>query len=114
MTIDDPYGRLTNLAVRDLGNTKYSEYGTGYKDQINDINKNKDESKRGKDDVLTWDDFDISVVTSRSGEIESESQDKFKVSSKDKEDTKFCDWWKGPIVGKSEYSIREETIEKKR
>ncbi len=64
LCIDDPYGKILNLAQRELN------VASGYKDSEKD-NRNTKENNSivGNDDVISWDDFNMSFTTDKSGEI---------------------------------------------
>ena len=108
LIVDDPYGKLTNMAIRDLLNTKYgSKKPDGSGGGGNGYVKNTSKPYIGEDDRLTWDDFDVTKETTRSKSIEScGEKDSAKISSSDLTKTLFNDWWENSAKAKFEYQNR--------
>lgn len=119
IVIDDPYGKLANLAVRDIHNKYYgnSEYKNGYKNSRNgDVVNGVVKRDRGEDVFLSWNDLNITERTTVGGEIESTAGDQVWVSTdkitKEKKYKNFSEYVSIYEVGG--YKKREEKVEEKK
>ena len=118
IVIDDPYGKLANLAVRDIHNKYYgnSEYKNGYKNSRNgDVVNGEVKRDRGEDVFLSWNDLNITERTTVGGEIESTAGDQVYVSTdKDTKEKIYKDFSNYISTYKVGYKKREEKVEEKK
>lgn len=102
ITIDDPFGKLIDLAKRDIYCGDDISKGN-YDSNNRDITTKN--GKKGEDNDLKWEEIDVTEEEGISGKIEMDG-DKIIYG-----ETTFKKWFSS-INGQSEYVTREESIQK--
>jgi hypothetical protein len=101
ITIDDPFGEISNMAKRDMPEIADSLRKVNY--DKNSGRNAKNEIIKGNNNSLTWNEIDIAIESGRGGNVEHEDTEKFR--------EKFDPAIKKHNISNSDYVIETRLVE---